>query len=156
MPGLPPEAVNFYEEHGYYAPIRVLSPQQAAGLQAKLEAYEAGQATVDGGLRNKSHLLFTWLDELIRNDNILDAVENVLGPNILCWGSSFFIKEARSPAFVSWHQDSTYWGLDPADIVTAWVAISESVLANGAMRVIPGTHKRNSSRTTTRSVTTTS
>jgi len=52
------------------------------------------------------------------------------------------IKEASSPAFVSWHQDSTYWGLEPADIVTAWVAISESVLKNGAMRVIPGTHKK--------------
>jgi hypothetical protein len=142
MPGLSPEAVHFYEEHGYYAPIRVLSPQQAAGLHAKLEAYEAGPAIVDGALRNKSHLLFTWLDELIRDENILDAVESVLGPNILCWGSSFFIKEAHSPAFVSWHQDSTDWGLEPADIVTAWVAISESVLENGAMRVIPGTHKK--------------
>ncbi len=142
MPGLSQDAVKFYEEHGYYASIRVLTPQQAAALYAKLEAYEAGQATVDGALRNKSHLLFTWLDELIRNDTILDAVESVLGPNILCWGSSFFIKDARSPAFVSWHQDSTYWGLDPADIVTAWVAISESGLENGAMRVIPGTHKK--------------
>ena len=141
MPALSPEAIVFYEEHGYYAPIRVLSSQRAAALCGKLEAYEARQASVEGGLRNKSHLLFTWLDELIRDDNILDAVESVLGPNILCWGSSFFIKDARSRAFVSWHQDSTYWGLDPADIVTAWVAISESVLENGAMRVIPGTHK---------------
>ena len=142
MPGLSPEAIAFYEEHGYYAPIRVLSPQRAAALCGKLEAYEAGHTIVEGGLRNKSHLLFTWLDELIRDENILDAVESVLGPNILCWGSSFFIKDAHSPAFVSWHQDSTYWGLDPADIVTAWVAISESVLENGAMRVIPGTHKK--------------
>ena len=142
MPGLSPEAVRFYEEHGYYAPIRGLSPQQAAELNAKLEAFEAGQTTVEGVLRNKSQLVFTWLDELIRNDNILSAVESVLGPNTLCWSSSFFIKEAHSPAFVSWHQDSTYWGLEPADIVTAWLAISDSVLENGAMRVIAGTHKR--------------
>jgi chlorinating enzyme len=141
MPRLSPEALDFYHEHGYYAPIPVISAAQAAGLRRRLEAYEAGPQTIEGGLRNKSHLLFTWLDELIRNENILDAVESILGPNILCWGSSFFIKEARNPAFVSWHQDSTYWGLDPADIVTAWVALSDSDLENGAMRVIPGTHK---------------
>ena len=72
---------------------------------------------------------------------ILDAVEDVIGPDILCWGSSFFIKEPRDPGFVSWHQDSTYWGLDPADIVTAWVALSDSTAANGAMRVIPDTQR---------------
>ena len=65
----------------------------------------------------------------------------MIGPNILCWGSSFFIKEPRNPGFVSWHQDSTYWGLDPADVITAWVAFSDSNAANGAMRVMPGTHK---------------
>jgi non-haem Fe2+, alpha-ketoglutarate-dependent halogenase len=67
-------------------------------------------------------------------------VEDVIGPDILCWGSSFFIKEPHNPGFVSWHQDSTYWGLDPADVVTAWVAFSDSNAANGAMRVIPGSH----------------
>ena len=72
---------------------------------------------------------------------MLDAVEQVIGPNILVWGSSFFIKEPQNPSFVSWHQDSTYWGLEPADIVTAWVALSESIHENGAMRVIPGSHK---------------
>ena len=92
-------------------------------------------------MRHKSHLLFTWLDGLIRHPAILDAVEGVIGPDILCWSSTFFIKEARDPGFVSWHQDSTYWGLDPADIVTAWVALSESTAENGAMRVIPGTQK---------------
>ncbi len=67
-------------------------------------------------------------------------MEDILGPNLLVWGSSFFIKEARNPGFVSWHQDSTYWGLDPADIVTAWVALSDSTVENGAMRVMPSTH----------------
>ncbi len=97
--------------------------------------------TLTGLLRHKSHLLFTWLNDVIRHPRILDAIEDVIGPNILCWGSSFFIKEPRNPGFVSWHQDSTYWGLDPADVVTAWVAFSDSTAANGAMRVIPGTHK---------------
>jgi hypothetical protein len=140
MKKLSAEAVTLYREHGYYAPIRVPSPQEAAAARRELEAHEAVHGKLKGPLRHKSHLLFTWLDKLIRNDAILDAVEDVIGPNILCWGSSFFIKEPRDRGYVSWHQDSTYWGLDPADIVTAWVALSESSAENGAMRVIPDTH----------------
>lgn len=135
------EAVEQYNREGWYAPVSVLSPSEASAIRGKLEAFEAEAGGLKGPLRHKSHLLFTWLDELIRQPRILDAVEDVIGPNILCWGSSFFIKEPRNPGFVSWHQDSTYWGLDPADVITAWVAFSDSNAANGAMRVIPGTHK---------------
>jgi ectoine hydroxylase-related dioxygenase (phytanoyl-CoA dioxygenase family) len=67
-------------------------------------------------------------------------VEDLIGPDILCWSSSIFIKNARDPGFVSWHQDSTYWGLDRPDVVTAWVALTASNRANGAMEFIPGTH----------------
>ncbi len=56
-------------------------------------------------MRHKAHLLFTWANALARHPAILDAVEDVIGPDILCWSSTFFIKEARSPSFVSWHQD---------------------------------------------------
>jgi phytanoyl-CoA dioxygenase PhyH len=133
-------ALRQYREQGYYAPIRVMPMREAAALRGRLEAFEAGDGILAGKLRHKSHLLFTWLSDLVRHPAILDAVEDVIGPNILCWGSSFFIKEPRNPGFVSWHQDSTYWGLDPAEIVTAWVALSDSNAANGAMRVIPGSH----------------
>jgi len=141
MKSLTPEIVRQYNERGYFAPISVMSSVDAAAIRGQLEAYEAEHGVLRGEMRHKSHLLFTWLDALIRHPAILDAVEDVIGPDILCWGSSFFIKEARNPAFVSWHQDSTYWGLEPADIITAWVALSDSTAANGAMRVIPGTHK---------------
>jgi len=141
MKALTTEAVAFYHEHGYYAPVRVLEPGRAAALRAQLEAFESEHAQARRVLRNKSHLLVTWLDALIREPRILDAVEDVIGPNILCWASSFFIKDAHDPSYVSWHQDSTYWGLEPPDIVTAWVALSESDEANGAMQVIPGSHK---------------
>ncbi|MGI4945145.1 MAG: phytanoyl-CoA dioxygenase family protein [Janthinobacterium lividum] len=141
MKKLTPEAVASYKEHGFYAPIPVLSPDETAKARQALEAHEQDHGKLAGQLRHKSHLLFTWLDEVIRHPGILDAVEDVLGPNLLVWGSSFFIKDARDPGFVSWHQDSTYWGLDPADIVTAWVALSESTAENGAMRVMPDTHK---------------
>ncbi len=141
MKKLTAEALRHYHETGVYAPVRALPTEEAAAARQHLEAYEAQHGPLVGSLRNKTHLLFTWLDDLIRHPGILDAVEDIIGPNILCWGSSFFIKEPRNPAYVSWHQDSTYWGLEPADIVTAWVALSESSLANGAMRVIPGSHK---------------
>ncbi|HEY1934889.1 MAG TPA: phytanoyl-CoA dioxygenase family protein [Acetobacteraceae bacterium] len=134
-------AVRQYQEQGYYAPVRAISMAEAAALRTHLETHEAGAGRLAGPLRQKSHLLFTWLNELIRHDRILDAVEDLIGPDILCWGSSFFIKEPRNTAYVSWHQDSTYWGLDPADVVTAWIAFSDSTLENGAMRVIPGSHK---------------
>ena len=132
--------VQQYREQGYVAPIRVLSSAEAAAVRSKLEQFEAGAGPLAGKIRQKSHLLFTWLNDLIRHEKILDAVEDVIGLDILCWGTSFFIKEPRNPAFVSWHQDSTYWGLDPADVVTAWVALSDSTVENGAMRVMPATH----------------
>jgi non-haem Fe2+, alpha-ketoglutarate-dependent halogenase len=141
MKMLTTEAVEHYRTHGFHAPIRALSIQEAGTLRRKLEAHENRHGLLKGPMRHKSHLLFTWLDELIRHPAILDGIEDIIGPNILVWGSSFFTKEAHDPAYVSWHQDSTYWGLDPADIVTAWVALSESTVENGAMRVIPGSHQ---------------
>ena len=131
-----------FESQGFCAPIRAISAEEAATLRGKLEAHERQHGLLKGPMRHKSHLLFTWLDDLIRHPGILDAVEDILGPNLLVWGSSFFTKEAHDASYVSWHQDSTYWGLDPADIVTAWVALSDSTAENGAMRVIPGSHKK--------------
>ena len=140
---LPASAVKQYHEQGYYHPIRVLSPEEAAGYRRRLEAFEASQGgSLKGEMKHKAHLLLTWLDDLVRHPKILDAVEDLIGPNILCWSSSFFLKEARDPSYISWHQDLTYWGLEPADIVTAWVAFSPSTRESGCMRVVPGTHTR--------------
>jgi non-heme Fe2+,alpha-ketoglutarate-dependent halogenase len=133
--------IDQFRRDGYLAPIRVMSEEDAAAVRACLEAHERQTGgPLRGDLRHKSHLLFTWLADLVRKDTIIDAIEDLYGPNLLCWTSNFFIKEARNPAFVSWHQDSTYWGLSKPDVVTAWVALSPSNEANGAMEVIPGTH----------------
>jgi non-haem Fe2+, alpha-ketoglutarate-dependent halogenase len=130
-----------YDRDGYVSPIRVMSEDAAAELRARLEAAEAKQGgPMAGALRFKPHILYTFLDDLVRDKGLLDAVEDVLGPDILCWASSFFTKEAHDPGFVSWHQDSTYWGLSTPEITTAWVALSPSTPENGCMRVIPGTH----------------
>jgi len=72
----------------------------------------------------------------------VDAIEDLYGPNLLCWTTNFFIKEASNPAFVSWHQDSTYWGLDRPDLVTAWIALTPSNQTNGAVGLLPGTHRK--------------
>src|SRR3954452_4107589 len=141
MKELSEAAVRQCNERGYYAPVPALTHDKVHAIRARLEEFEAGAGVLAGKLRHKSHLLFTWLNDLIRHPRILDAVEDIIGPNILCWGSSFFIKEKQDPGFVSWHQDSTYWGLDPADVITAWVALSDSTAENGAMRVIPGSHR---------------
>jgi Phytanoyl-CoA dioxygenase (PhyH) len=135
------EQVDFYKRNGYFFPVRALSAEQALEYRCKLEATE-GQAggPLRGALRNKPHLFLTWAADLIRHPTILDAVEDLLGPNLLVWSSSFFIKDAHDPGYVSWHQDSTYWGLSQPDIVTAWVALSVSAVPNGCMRVIPGSH----------------
>jgi phytanoyl-CoA dioxygenase PhyH len=135
-------AIERYRRDGYYFPLPVLSADEARGYRRRLEAFEAEQGgPLRGELRHKGHLVFTWLDALVRHPVILDAVEDVLGPNILCWSSSFFLKEARDPAYVSWHQDATYWGLSAPDVVTAWVAFTDATVENGAMRMVPGTHR---------------
>ena len=142
MPKILTEAqVKQYEKEGCVFPIRVMSEADAHEIRERLEAFEKKTGgPLKGDLRHKSHLLFAWLGDLVRQDRIVDAIEDLYGPNLFCWTTNFFIKEANNPAFVSWHQDSTYWGLDRPDVVTAWVALTPSNKANGAMEYIPGTH----------------
>jgi ectoine hydroxylase-related dioxygenase (phytanoyl-CoA dioxygenase family) len=139
---LPPGAAEAFARDGYWFPLRVMSPAEAAGYRAKLESYErAAGGPIASNKRHKVHLLFTWAHALVTHPRILDAVEDLLGPNLLCWTTNFFIKEPRDPAFVSWHQDATYWGLEPHDVVTAWVALSDAPVESGAMKFMPGSHK---------------
>ncbi len=134
-------ALAKFRQDGYLFPIRVMSADDAARYRAALEAYEAeAGGPISGNLRHKTHLLFTWASEIAHNRAILDAVESILGPDILLWGSSFFIKEPHTTAYVSWHQDGTYWGLDGSDVVTAWVALADAPVESGAMRFWPQSH----------------
>lgn len=135
------DQLEAYQEQGFLFPLRVLSDSETATLRKKLEDLERHHGgRLPGRINRKPHLLLTWLNELIRDPRILDPVEDILGPNLLCWGSGFFIKNANDPARVTWHQDSTYWGLSKPDVVTAWVAFTPSTSENGCMRVVPGTH----------------
>ncbi|BBK42074.1 syringomycin biosynthesis enzyme [Allostella vacuolata] len=136
------QEVAAYRRDGILFPIRVFPEAEMAsyrGQLAELEAHDGG--TLSRRTNQKPHLLVPWLADLVRHPAVLDAVEDVLGPDILCWGSGFFSKRPGDGTFVSWHQDATYWGLSESDVLTAWIAFSPSTPANGCMRVIPRTHE---------------
>lgn len=138
---LTPAQVDTFRRDGCVFPIRVMSTAEAKAIRDQLEDFERSTGgPLKGDLRHKSHLLFPFLNDLVHHTRIVDAIEDLYGANLLCWSTNFFIKEAANPAFVSWHQDSTYWGLSKPDVVTAWVALSASNRSNGAMGFIPGTH----------------
>jgi len=136
-----PELSQF-DKDGYVTPIPVLDGDEANDLRRQLEAVEARQ---NGALypeqRSKSFLLFKWLNDLVRDGRILDPVEQLIGPDILLWNTIFWIKEAGDQKFVSWHQDTKYWGLSSDKVVTAWIALSPASIEAGCMRVMPGTHR---------------
>ena len=130
-----------YADTGYQFPIRVFPEAEAARLLGELRRSETlAGGKLAGRMNQKPHLLFPWLDTLVRHPAVLDAVERVIGPDILCWGSQFFNKSADDAAYVSWHQDGNYWGLSSTDVVTAWIALTPSTPLAGNMRVVPGTH----------------
>ncbi len=125
-----------YREAGIVHPLRALPGSEAAALHAR---YQGQAAFLKGRNNQKPHLLFTWLDAVVRDARIVDAVESLLGPNLFCWGAQFFAKPAGDAAYVSWHQDATYWGLSSPEVVTAWLALTPSHHASGCMQVVPGT-----------------
>lgn len=129
--------VAAYHEKGIHFPVRALPEAEAAGLASR---FLDNPEPIKGRLNQKPHLLFPWIDSLVRSPRILDAVEDVLGPDIWCWGSQFFAKPAGDPSYTSWHQDGTYWGLSSHDVVTAWVALTPSTRQSGCLQVVPGTH----------------
>lgn len=133
--------IDSYARDGYAFPFRAMSAEDALAFRRRLEATETDiGGSLKSNMRQKVHLLTRWAAELVRHPAILDQVQRIIGPDILCWNTNLFIKEPNDPAFVSWHQDSTYWGLDPADVVTAWLAISDAPVESGAMKFVAGSH----------------
>lgn len=135
-----------YARDGYVFPLDILSPAEAAELRADLESAEDAVRADKQKLRllrGYPARLLPSFARLVRHPKMIAAASAVLGPDLILWGSGLFIKEANTPSFVSWHQDLTYWGLDQADEVTLWVALSPATVESGCMRFIPGSHGRN-------------
>jgi hypothetical protein len=139
---LSPDQVEQYRRDGFACPVPVLDADEVRELRADLEHWEKQQGhPLDYPEKSKSYLLYRWADTLVHHPRVLDAVEDVIGPDILVYHSTMWIKEAHTPAYVRWHQDGAYFFLDPLEHVTAWVALSEASELAGCMRVIPGTHR---------------
>ena len=135
-------AVEDYEEGGISFPISILTADEVS-------YFRSGVEELKGKLGGKppaadmaqTHIAFEWAHRLVTHTKILDAVEMVLGPNLLVWSTSIFAKYPHDPGFISWHQDGTYFGLGSSEMTTAWVALTSSTVENGCMRVVPGSHR---------------
>ena len=137
--------IGAYNEEGYLPPIDVMSSQEAEKFCANYyRVQKENDADLTLILRSKPHLVFPWLFNLVKNPAVTGPVSSILGPSLLAWGTSFFAKPANEPSFVSWHQDANYWGLEPHDVLTAWIAFTPSLRENGCMRIIPGSHLKGS------------
>lgn len=135
------DQINHYRAHGYCYPVPVLSRDEFTEYRADLERYEAAiDAPLDFPEKSKPHLLFNWADQVAHHPAVLDAVEDLIGPDILLYHITLWTKEAGAPAYVLWHQDGAYFFLDPAEQVTAWVALSDASVESGCMHVLPGSH----------------
>ncbi|MGE0799810.1 MAG: phytanoyl-CoA dioxygenase family protein [Lautropia sp.] len=130
------EARRFHEV-GYHFPVDIFDPETAASLADRYHR----EAPAREILQPDPHYKIGWLHELVMHPKILDAVEDLIGPDIFCLGARFFPKPAGSGAYVSWHQDGEYLNLQSPDLVTAWIALTDSTAASGCVRVIPGTHR---------------
>ncbi len=134
--------LSSYEAKGYQFPLRAFSEDQAQHYRATLEALESSHQD-DPDLKlaiGQSNSLIPFVDEITRSEAVLSNVRQILGPNILVWNSSFFIKEPHTKDFISWHQDLTYWGLTDNHEVTAWIALSQASVQSGCMKFVPGSH----------------
>ena len=142
MTNLSSNQLKQYEDKGFVSPINIFSKEKAKEIRNEIELIEnkiPGELEKSG--RYNAHLISPLLDEVTHNSKILDAVQSLIGENILVCGTTLFIKNPNEQGFVSYHQDAKYIGLEPLNWVTAWVAITDSNEKNGCMRMWSGSHK---------------
>ena len=140
------ERATRWAEAGYVPAVDVLSSDEVGAVRERFDALEreVGRDTAEIKLQNR-HLDLAFVWRVATHPRVLDAVESVVGPDLLLMSSHFFCKypaDERGERFVAWHQDLTYWGLEPARAVSAWMAIDDADVDNGCMHVVPGSHRR--------------
>lgn len=131
-----------YETNGYLTGLTLVDTADAARYRARFDKLESieGREKCRIGLLDR-HFDQDFIRELATHPKLLDTIEALIGPDILLLATHFFCKYGREEKFVAWHQDVTYWGLEPPEALTAWYAIDRSDTENGCMRVIPGSHR---------------
>lgn len=135
---------DHYIKDGFAYPVTVLSPADAISMRRDLETAEAllGDDTEKLGLlRACPQKLMPSFRDILFNPAIVKSGQALLGPDLLVWGVSIFIKEPHSDKIISWHQDLTYWGLDDNEEVTCWLALSDATALSGCMQFVAGSHK---------------
>tara|TARA_B100001250_G_scaffold348822_1_gene319694 strand:+ start:901 stop:1728 length:828 start_codon:yes stop_codon:yes gene_type:complete len=131
-----------YNEEGYVAPINAISKDEANEIRNEIEYIEnKWPEELEGSGRNYVHLISPVFDKISHNNKILNAVESIIGKNILICGTTLFIKNPYEKGYVSFHQDAKYIGLEPYNWVTAWIAVTDTNEYNGCMRMWSGSHK---------------
>lgn len=131
-----------YARDGFLFPVEAFARERALAWRDRLEEFERTDGRRFGKGHNfKPHLLFRWVDEIVHDPAVLDPVEDLIGPDIRLFHLSVWPKSAHDPAYVSWHQDAAYFGLEPAVQVTAWVALTDAPVESGCMEVVPGSHR---------------
>jgi hypothetical protein len=134
------EQIERFHGDGVVFPVRAYPPDEIAMRLEWLRQIEMrGAGRLPPALNAKAHLLVPWLWDMVHDPVIVDAVEDLLGPDLLCWGTSFISKSGSDERYVTWHQDATHWHLTEPRAVTAWVAFTSSTRETGCVRVIPGT-----------------
>ena len=134
--------IDQYHKEGFISPVRVMSEEDALALRKEIEEFETSQGKpIYGTQKTKAFLRFSWAYDLVVNRNILDVVEDLIGPDILCYQHGIWFKEPESGSYVSWHQDATYYGLNPWELLSAWVALTPVNEVSGCIQVIPRSHK---------------
>lgn len=130
-----------FNRQGFFAPVDIMTPIEAARILACLDAVRPEDvACLEHPWIYKSYLLFSWMNDLARNPRLLDALEAVLGPDIVVISADIWIKRPGEGRHVSWHQDAQYYALQPMDVVNAWFALTDANPENGCMAFIPGSH----------------
>jgi len=144
MAYLSPNQLKQYKDEGFVSPINVFSKEKAKEIRDEIELIEKEMPEeLEKSGRYNAHLISPLLDGVTHNPKILDAVQSLIGEDILVCGTTLFIKNPNEKGFVSYHQDAKYIGLEPHNWVTAWVAITDSNEHNGCMRMWSGSHKDN-------------
>ncbi|MDA9653314.1 phytanoyl-CoA dioxygenase family protein [Candidatus Pelagibacter sp.] len=144
MTNLSSNQLKQYEDEGFVSPINIFSKEKAKEIRNEIELIEKQMPKeLDKSGRYNAHLISPLLDEVTHNPKILDAVQSLIGEDILVCGTTLFIKNPNEKGFVSYHQDAKYIGLEPHNWITAWVAITDSNEHNGCMRMWSGSHKDN-------------
>ena len=132
---------KFYNSNGYFFPLNVISPKMAKDAANKLERISKNPLPkIKHPWNLQAHLLAKWIYDICVVPKILDAVESIIGPNILIQSADIFIKPPKSTKHINWHQDANYWGLKPYELVTGWIALTDVFLENGCMKYLPESH----------------